>query len=456
MPGVKKTSPPSRFSVRRWESWTRRSITSFADLEAEWKQVRQQGHALDLEESRKGAFRGTVLFRGCRAHPFRVGKFMNTCRSAIELGNAGPVTVRKAEAWRIAIPMLEPFRISSGEVSRKDAVVVRLSDGQDFGWGESSAMPGAFYSAETPDSCQRELVERILPDLIGRAFPTMNELEAALAAWTSSRFVRVAIETAAWELLARRAGRSLREFFALPDRPVPSGLAVGLYETDQELHSAIERYRARDYRRLKIKIKRGHDVRLVRAVREWFGDIPLFVDANADYSEADMNVFRELDDYGLMMFEQPFAKDDLEGSAALQRAVRTPVCFDESIETAADALRAAELGACRIVNIKLQRVGGYLEAFRIAECCMRHNIAMWLGTMPELGIGSAQALMFAAHPGCIYPTDVEPSARWYRDDILNPELALRGDELLMPTGPGLGFSVDMNKLERYAVRHWTF
>jgi len=381
---------------------------------------------------------------------------MNLYRSANELGKVGPLTIRKAEAWRVSIPMLEPFRISSGEVSRKDAVVVRLTSGKHFGWGESSAMAGAFYSADTPDSCERELVDRILPQLTGRTFRRMSDLEAALAGWTSSRFVRVAIETAAWEVLARRAGQSLREYFGLPDRPVPSGLAVGLYETEDELHAAIERYRVRDYRRLKIKIKRGHDVSLVRAVREWYGDIPLFVDANADYTPADLDVFRELDSQGLMMFEQPFAKDDMEGSAALQSTVRTPVCFDESVETAADAERAAQLGACRIVNIKLQRVGGYLEAFRIAECCLRHNIALWFGTMPELGIGSAQALMFAAHPGCAFPTDVEPSARWFQDDILQPELVLRGGELPMPAGPGLGFTVDINKLERYATHHWTF
>ncbi|MEO6828534.1 MAG: o-succinylbenzoate synthase [Acidobacteriaceae bacterium] len=385
-----------------------------------------------------------------------MGISMNTCRSSKELGDCGPIAFRSAQAWRVSIPMLEPFRISSGEVSRKDAILIRLSDGHEFGWGESSAMPGAFYSSETPDTCERELVDQILPKLVGSFFPTMLALEAALAEWTSSRFVRVAIETAAWELLARRAGQSLREFFGIPDRPVPSGLAVGLYDTEEQLHSALERYRVRDYRRLKIKIKRGHDVRLVHAVRQWYGDIPLSVDANADYSLDDLDLFRDLDRYGLMMFEQPFAGQDFDGSAALQRSVRTPVCFDESVETVADAQRATELDACRIVNIKLQRVGGYLEAFRIAECCTRHNIALWLGTMPELGIGSAQAMMFAAHPGCTYPTDVEPSARWYQDDILQQEIALQGDELIMPLGPGLGFSVNMDKLERYALRRWSF
>ncbi len=381
---------------------------------------------------------------------------MSGCHSSEELGNAGPVTFRMAQAWRVSIPMLEPFRISSGEVSRKDAIILRLSDGQNFGWGESSSMPGAFYSAETPDTCERELVDQILPELVGRSYPTMLALEAALVQWTSSRFVRVAIETAAWELLARRADQSLWEFFGIVKRAVPSGLAVGLYDTDEELHAALERYRVRDYSRLKIKIKRGHDVRLVGAVREWYGDIPLFVDANADYSLSDLDLFRELDKYGLMMFEQPFARSDFEGSAALQHAVHTPVCFDESIETVDDVRLAAELGACRIVNIKLQRVGGYLEAFRIAECCMRNNIALWLGTMPELGIGSAQALMFAAHPGCSYPTDVEPSARWYHDDILQPELVLQAGRLIAPLGPGLGFSVNMNALEQYALRHWSF
>jgi o-succinylbenzoate synthase len=381
---------------------------------------------------------------------------MGHCRTAGDLERMGPVSIGRAEAWRLSIPMHEPFRISSGAVSCKDAIIVRLSDGPSFGWGESSAMPGAFYSAETPDTCEEELVNHILPDLVGTSYPTMQALETVVAEWTSSRFVHVALETAAWEMLARKQNQSLRQLFGFSDRPIPSGLAVGLYDTDKELRGALERYHVRDYRRLKIKIKRGHDLRLVRSVREWFGDIPLFVDANADYSLDDLDVFREMDHYGLMMFEQPFARADFEGSASLQQAVRTPVCFDESAETVADIQHAADLDACRIVNIKLQRVGGYLEAVRIAECCVQNKIAMWLGTMPELGIGSAQALMFAAHPGCVYPTDVEPSARWYHDDILKPELVLQAGELVVPSGPGLGFQVDMEKVERYAIRHWSF
>lgn len=381
---------------------------------------------------------------------------MSTCLSSQQLGELGPVTIGRAEAWRVAIPMHEPFRISSGQVSLKEAVLVRISDGDSFGWGESSAMPGAFYSSETPDTCETELIERVLPRLAGTTFPDVHSLEVWLDRVTTSRFVRVAIETAALELLARRAGMSLRQLFGISDRPAPSGLAVGLYDSEPELHTALERYRVRDYSRLKIKIKRGHDLQLVAAVRRWYGDIPLFVDANADYSVADLDVFRKMDAFGLMMFEQPFARSDFEGSAALQRTVQTPVCCDESIETLADVVRAVELSACRIVNIKLQRIGGFLEAIRIMEYCQQNGLALWMGTMPELGIGSAQALVLAAHPACVYPTDVEPSDRWYRDDILVPALQLQHGDLVVPSGPGLGFTVDMDKVRRYTLRQWSF
>jgi O-succinylbenzoate synthase len=317
------------------------------------------------------------------------------CKTVAELEAMGPLTIESAEAVRVSVPMHEPFRISSGEVTRKDAILVRLINGDYFGWGESSAMPGAFYSADTPESCQHQLLEA-LPALIGRTFRTMLSVETWLQERQLSPFVRVAVETAGWEMLARERGLSLRELFGLPSTAAPTGLAIGLYPTLEDLRSALARYHPLEYARLKIKIKRGFDVALVRAVRSWYGDIPLFVDANADYTRADLDVFLELDQSGLMMFEQPFAKGDLETSALLQRKVKTPICFDEGVETAADVQRGADLDAMRIVNIKLQRVGGYLEAWRIIEDCVLRNIPFWMGTMPELGIGSAQALVRAA------------------------------------------------------------
>jgi len=381
---------------------------------------------------------------------------MGGCYDVEELARRGPVRIAIAEAWRISVPMLEPFRISSGEVACKTSVLVRLTDGERWGWGESSAMPGGFYSEETPDGCEQELVANVLPRVVGRQWATMGEFERLLAELAPSRFVRVALETAAWEMLAREAGVSLRAYFGLPEAPVTSGLAVGLYDTEPELIAALERYRYRDYARLKIKIKRGKDVALVRAVRKHVGEFPLFVDANGDYTLDDLEVFREMDRDGLMMFEQPFGRGAMEDSAELARQVKTPVCMDESIETAEDARRAAELGACSIVNIKLQRVGGYLEALRIAKVCIENGIALWMGTMPELGVGSAQALMFATHPGCRYPTDVEPSARWYADDIIVPELMVKDGRFEPVSGPGLGYTVDLERAKPYVRGSWRF
>ena len=378
-------------------------------------------------------------------------------RTADDLAlHSGPFRLEHIDAFRVSIPMREPFRISSGEVSEKDAILVRVAEGDTFGWGESSAMAGGFYSIETPEFCERELIDRVLPAVAGREFANMAQLETVLVRTTGSRFVRVAIETAAWELLARRNNMSLRQLFGIPDRPIPSGLAIGLYDTLEELRDAIERHRPHDYHRLKIKIKRGQDIELVAKVREWLGDFPLFTDANADYGSDSIPLFQELDRYRLMMYEQPMARDDLEGAADLQRSVSTPVCLDEGVESVEHARRALQLGSCRIVNIKLQRVGGYLEAIRIIEECARHRVPVWMGTMPELGIGSAQALALAAHPAFAFPTDVEPSDRWYKDDILEPTLELADRHLTLPDGAGVGFAIDMAKVEQYCSARWSF
>lgn len=378
---------------------------------------------------------------------------LNPCTVA---ASSGPVLLTKADLFRVAVPMREPFRISSGEVSQKDAILLRLGDKEHHGWGESSAMGGGFYSSETPDGCEAELAERVLGAILGREFTSMLALEEALVRITDNRFARVAVETAVWEFVAQRRQVSLRQIFGIPDRPIPSGLAVGLYPDVAALKDAIRRYDPYQYGRLKLKIKRNQDIEIVKAARSLVGGFPLFVDANADYSLSDLATFIALDRESLMMFEQPFAKDDFAGSAELQQQVRTPVCLDESIETAEDARRAIEMRACRIINIKLQRVGGYLEALRIIQVCAEHNVPVWMGTMPELGIGSAQALMLAAHPSFSFPTDVEPSTRWYLDDIVTPAIQLSNGFIHFPAGPGVGFHVDERKLGRYTVHRRNF
>ena len=360
----------------------------------------------------------------------------------------GPISLDRIEVYRVSIPLVEPFRISSGEVQHKEAILVRLAHRGASGWGESSAMSGSFYSSETPDACWTELIERILPAVCGRTFPSVAALDMCLRDLSPNRFATVAVETAAWEMAACAGSTSVRALLGIGRQAIPSGLAVGLYDTVDELLAALERLRPEQYARLKLKIKRGHDIELVRCVRERYPDMPLFVDANGDYTLDDADIFTELDSFGLMMFEQPLGKGDIEGSAELQRRVRTPVCLDESIDSAAAAGRALAAGACRIVNLKLQRVGGITESLRIIDVCNESGTPMWMGTMPELGVGSAQALALAGHPAFVLPTDVEPSFRWYTDDVLRPPIALDANAcIVIPEGLGWEYQVDPLKLD---------
>lgn len=365
---------------------------------------------------------------------------------------SGPIVFSKADLYCVSVPMREPFSISSGSISEKQSVILPLEEDGEIGWGEASAMGGSFYSPETPEGCRDEL-KVLLAQLMDRQFPSMLVLEDELQRLSRNAFVRTAIETAAWEVVARKRDLSLRELFDISDRPIPSGLAVGLYPTSGEFQDALRRLNPFQYKRLKVKIQPGNDEEVVRAAREVIGDSPLFVDANAAYRESDIPIFERLDRQALMMFEQPLAKANLEGFAALKKRARTPICLDESAETADDVQRFFEGGACDIVNIKLQRVGGYLSAMRIMEVCSRHQIQLWMGTMPELGIGSAQALILAAHPQYVYPTDVEPSERWFVNDIIDPPLRLVGGHLHTPNGPGLGFTVSKKALERHTITH---
>jgi o-succinylbenzoate synthase len=351
----------------------------------------------------------------------------------------------------VRVPLVEPFRISSGAVAEKDGIVVRVDTNEGSGFGESSPMSGSFYSSDTPESCWQELRGELVPRLIGREWDSALSAAEYVAELPGSNFARVGIETAFWDIEARRTDKPLFELLGGADRAVPSGLAVGLYDKITDLLKTIERYLADGYKRVKIKIERGRDVDLIKSVRKHFGDIPLFVDANGAYDMSDIDTFRALDDFGLMMFEQPFPGPMLRELAELQREVRTPVCLDESLETAEDLRRAIDLGSLKIANIKIQRVGGFRNALRLYEMSHQNGIDVWVGTMPELGIGQAQGLAFATLADCIYPTDVEASLRWFRDDIIHPFLEVK-DGLMQPSrSAGLGYEVNEKTLRKYTV-----
>jgi o-succinylbenzoate synthase len=370
--------------------------------------------------------------------------------------------IDKVVLTHLRIPFKEPFRISGGQVVIKDAILVAVETGSGVGLGESSPMAEGFgYSSDTPQGCWEDLTTRIAPSLLDRSFSSPEEIAEIAATWQGSRFAAAGAETALWDLLGQARHATIAELLGGVDSRIymgiESGLAVGIYPTIVELIKTIEAHLDAGYRRVKIKIQPGLDVELVRAVRQHLGEVPLMVDANGAYTVADIDVFRELDQFDLLMFEQPMAASDLDGLAAVQRAVTTPVCLDETADTLERTAAAIEMGACRIVNLKLQRVGGFGPALAIHKLCVERGIGCWVGCMPELGIGQAHGIHLATLCNCKYPSDLEPSTRWFVDDYVVPLIEFAAPGILaVPSRPGLGHVSHYAKVRRYMVNRQEF
>jgi O-succinylbenzoate synthase len=268
----------------------------------------------------------------------------------------------------------------------------------------------------------------------------------------ADQFAKAGIEGALWDAYANTQKRALYELFGIERRPVASGVAIGIFETIDELIERVRRYVSEGYQRVKIKIQPGWDVEPITAVRTQFPQVPLMVDANAAYSIDDVHVFRELDRFDLMMIEQPLAANSFAESGKLQAHLTTPLCADESAESLATLDQLIKHKAAQIINIKVQRVGGLSEALLMLETARAAGLQCWVGTMPELGIASAQALHLAMHSGFSYPTDIEASSRWYVDDIVEPAITIdQSGFIQVADGPGTGFKVDREKVERYTT-----
>jgi O-succinylbenzoate synthase len=364
-----------------------------------------------------------------------------------------PLRAERVALHRVSVPLVEPFRISNGSVAEKDVVLVEVTtDRGVVGWGEASPMSGSFYSDDTPESVWLALKERLIPLVLANGEIDAPRFFERLREVPGEAFAKAGLEGALWDAHARSLNTPLCELLGATPKPIPSGLAVGIYDTVGELIERVERYVALGYRRVKIKIQPGWDVEPVAAVRVRFPRLPLMVDANAAYALDDAEIFVKLDAYDLLMFEQPLARGAHADSAELQRRVRTPVCADESAESLADVEEIIERDAARIVNIKIQRVGGLSEARLMLGRVCAAGLGCWLGTMPELGVASAQGLHLAALEGFNYPTDIEASARWFVDDVIEPHITIDGRGFIhLPAGDGMGFEVSREKVRRYSV-----
>jgi len=363
------------------------------------------------------------------------------------------IAVKSVALHRVRVPFIEPFRISNGVVAEKDAILIELTTKEGIiGWGEASPMSGSFYSAATPDSSWTVLREQIAPALLSAGPVHPATFFEFLREQQADQFAKAGVEGAFWDAYANAQQRALYELFGIERRPVPSGVAIGIFETIDALIERVRRYVSEGYQRVKIKIQPGWDVEPVAAVRARFPQLPLMVDANAAYTIDDSHVFRELDRFDLMMIEQPLAADAMEEAAELQIQLSTPLCADESAESLTTLDQLMKQRAARVINIKVQRVGGLSEALLMLKAACAAGLRCWVGTMPELGIASAQALHLAMHSAFSFPTDIEASSRWYADDIVEPAITIdQNGFITVPGGPGTGFKVNREKVERYTT-----
>jgi o-succinylbenzoate synthase len=351
------------------------------------------------------------------------------------------LTLEAVELRRIRMPLVAPFETSFGIQTERDILLVKAITPDGEGWGECVATEEPTYSSEYVDAAQHVLVHHLLPRLFESQRLAAADVAHLLRPVHGHQMAKAAIEMAVLDAQLRSCGESFGHYLGAARAEVDCGVSVGIHRTIPELLQTVGDYLDLGYRRIKLKIKPGWDLEPVRAVRERFGDVPLQVDANTAYSVSDAKHLAELDAFDLLLIEQPLPEEQVLAHAELAKVVRTPICLDESITSAQSAADAIQLGACQIINIKPGRVGGYLEARRIHDLCAGHGIPVWMGGMLETGLGRAGNVAMAAMPNFTLPGDTSASDRYYHRDITEP-FVLRDGRLRVPTGPGLGVSVD--------------
>ena len=365
--------------------------------------------------------------------------------------------IQSIELREIRLPLIHFFETSFGRTTERRIILARVTDADGAeGWGECTAGEGPFYSEEWTDSCWVTLNEFLAPMVVGKQIESAAQVFELMKPVRGHRMSKATIENASWDLEAKKLGVPLWKHLGGSRQEISCGVSIGIQDTPEILLEKIRKEVADGYQRIKIKIKPGWDVRIVEQVRKEFPDIRLMGDANSAYSLQDVPLFRELDKYNLMMLEQPLSHDDIFDHAELQKQIQTPVCLDESIRSAEDASHAISLGSCRIINVKLGRVGGHSEAKRIEAITRDNDLPVWCGGMLESGIGRAHNIAMSTLAGFSLPGDVSASKRYWSEDIIEPAVIVseRGT-ITPPELPGIGFNLNLPRIEALTVRKET-
>jgi O-succinylbenzoate synthase len=360
--------------------------------------------------------------------------------------------IKRAKILIVRLPLVRPFTTSFGTETHKEALLINLSTAKASGWGESVTSPAPFYSYETNETALWVIKHHLLPILGNQQERVLSDILHQFKRIRGHAMAKAAVENALLDLMARQQNLPLHELIGGARRRIMSGISIGIKDNRKELLETIAGAVDRGYHRIKIKIKKGTDIELIKSIRTAFPKIRLMADANADYTIDDLELFKKLDPFDLMMIEQPLEYNDLYFHSKLQKEIRTPICLDESIKNLNDARAAIEMRSGRIINIKQGRVGGLLAARDIQKHCLKNEIHCWSGGMLETGIGRAFNLHLQTLPGFTLPGDTSETARYFDEDIVDKPVELDEEGFIdIPEGPGTGVEIRPDLLKKYTV-----
>lgn len=360
--------------------------------------------------------------------------------------------IEKVTLRLMEMEMKAPFTTSFGTFKTREFILVEAVDADGTsGWGETVAFNVPFYSEETVKTNWHMLEDYLIPLILHNEIEHPDEVNEIFAPIRKNNMAKAAIEGAIWDVYAKQNNMSLAEALGGKRESIDVGISIGIQDTVEELVEIVRGFVNEGYKRIKVKIKPDWDVEVMRTLRREFPDTAIMADANSAYSLNDTALLKQLDEFDLMMIEQPLASDDIIDHAKLQKELSTPICLDESIHSLEDARKAVELGSTKIINIKIGRVGGLTEAVKIHDYCQENNIPVWCGGMLESGIGRAHNVALTTLPNFTLPGDTASSSRYWEKDLIEPEVVSVDGLIEVPKAKGIGYKVNLETVDQFTV-----
>src|SRR5690625_2710481 len=367
------------------------------------------------------------------------------------------IPIQSITLHKLQMKLKHPFNTSFGTVQNKEFFLFRSKNKEGhIGFGESVAFTSPWYTEQTTKTTEHIITDFLIPLLKENKITHPEDAHELFAGIRRNNMAKAAIEMALWDLFAKERTLSLASLLGGKREYIDVGMSIGMQATTEDLIQKIEEAIAQGFKRIKLKIAPGKDLQLLDEVRNTFPDLPLMADANSAYSLADIEHLKQLDQFNLMMIEQPLAHDDIVDHARLQENIETPICLDESIHSLEDVKRAYSLGSCKVINVKSGRVGGLTEAKKIHDFCVENKLDLWCGGMLEAGVGRAHNIALTSLAGFNLPGDTAGSLHYWQEDIIKPYVTVKNGQIEVPKGLGIGFEIDRKKLQKYRIKKETF